>query len=109
MFDTAVKFLSFLFSRAAVASVLLFAGTAIALVPEEQQARLDSDLTPLGSERAGNADGSIPACTGGLINPPEGIGYEKGKHLPESNIDIKQLQREGINHYRTEQIWRFKE
>jgi hypothetical protein len=32
----------------------------------EPAARLDADLTPVGAERAGNADGSIPAWTGGL-------------------------------------------
>ena len=52
-------------------------------VPPEQIARLQKDLTPLGSERGGNADGSIPAWTGGLSSPPAGIGYEKGKHLPD--------------------------
>lgn len=62
---------------------MLFSGSPHALVPEAQQARLDEDLTPLGSERAGNADGTIPAWTGGLTSPPEGIGYEKGKHLPD--------------------------
>lgn len=54
-----------------------------AKVPPEQAARLGADLTPLGSERAGNADGSIPTWTGGITSPPEGIGYEKGKHLPD--------------------------
>ena len=57
--------------------------TAQAKVPPEQMARLDQDLTPLGSERGANKDGSIPAWTGGLTGPPEGIGYEKGKHLPD--------------------------
>ena len=57
--------------------------TAQAKVPPEQMARLDQDLTPLGSERGANKDGSIPAWTGGLTKPPEGIGYEKGKHLPD--------------------------
>ena len=52
-------------------------------VPFGQIARLQKDLTPLGSERGGNADGSIPAWTGGLSSPPAGIGYEKGKHLPD--------------------------
>jgi hypothetical protein len=36
------------------------AGTALAAVSPEEAARLGSDLTPLGAERAGNADGSIP-------------------------------------------------
>ena len=34
--------------------------TAQAKVPPEQMARLDKDLTPLGSERGANKDGSIP-------------------------------------------------
>jgi hypothetical protein len=34
--------------------------------PAEQAARLGADLTPVGAERAGNADGSIPPWTGGL-------------------------------------------
>jgi hypothetical protein len=36
----------------------------------EQAARLDADLTPVGAERAGNADGSIPAWSGGLPKAP---------------------------------------
>ncbi len=56
---------------------------AMAKVPPEQVARLSEDLTPLGSERGGNADGSIPAWTGGITSPPKGIGYEAGKHLPD--------------------------
>ena len=64
---------------------------ALALVPEEQRARLGTDLTPLGSERGANADGTIPPWTGGLTSVPEGIGYEKGKHLPDPFADDKIL------------------
>jgi hypothetical protein len=64
-------------------AALLACSIAQAKVPPEQMARLDADLTPLGSERGGNQDGSIPAWRGGLTSPPEGIGYEKGKHLPD--------------------------
>ena len=66
-------------------------GLAQAKVPPEQMARLDKDLTPLGSERGGNKDGSIPAWTGGLSSPPEDIGYEKGKHLPDPFAGDKPL------------------
>ena len=66
-----------------VFNVLLVCGIAYAKVPPEQMARLDQDLTPLGSERGANKDGSIPEWNGGLTTPPEGIGYEKGKHLPD--------------------------
>ena len=44
----------------------------------DQAARLAADLTPVGAERAGNADGSIPAWTGGLPKAPPidpKIGY----------------------------------
>ncbi len=43
--------------------------------------RLGRDLTPLGGEKAGNADGSIPAWTGGLTTPP--AGYSPGMHHPD--------------------------
>ena len=66
-----------------ILAALLACSVAQAKVPPEQMARLDADLTPLGSERGGNQDGSIPAWRGGLTSPPEGIGYEKGKHLPD--------------------------
>lgn len=34
--------------------------------------RLGKDLTPVGAERAGNKDGTIPAWTGGISTPPMG-------------------------------------
>jgi hypothetical protein len=91
MFYTPAKLAKFVLTRGAIVSVLLSAGSALAVVPEAQQARLDADLTPLGSERAGNADGTIPAWTGGLTSPPEGIGYVKGKHLPDPYGDDEVL------------------
>jgi hypothetical protein len=39
---------------------------AYAAVPPGDAARLGTTLTPVGAERAGNADGSIPAWTGGI-------------------------------------------
>ncbi|HEY9238187.1 MAG TPA: DUF1329 domain-containing protein [Burkholderiaceae bacterium] len=47
------------------------------LTPAEIE-RLSKDLTPVGAERAGNADGSIPAWTGGLTKPPAGWMPAKG-------------------------------
>lgn len=44
----------------------------------EQIGRLGVDFTPLGGEKAGNADGTIPAWDGGLTQPPP--GYKKGGH-----------------------------
>jgi hypothetical protein len=40
--------------------------------------RLAKDLTPIGAERAGNADGSIPAWDGGLTQPPAGWNPQQG-------------------------------
>ena len=49
---------------------LLAAGAATARVTAEEAARLKTDLTPTGAERAGNKDGTIPAWTGGLSKAP---------------------------------------
>jgi hypothetical protein len=54
-----------------------FAGQAFAGPKPDQVARLGQDLTPMGSERAGNADGSIPEWTGGITSPP--AGYVPGQ------------------------------
>ncbi|MCP5122559.1 MAG: DUF1329 domain-containing protein [Pseudomonadales bacterium] len=65
-----------------VANVVLATGLACAAmgataITPEELARLDSDLTPVGAERAGNAAGTIPTWTGGLaqrtLDP--NIGY----------------------------------
>lgn len=40
--------------------------------------RLGQDLTPIGAERAGNADGTIPAWDGGLTAPPPGWTPQQG-------------------------------
>ena len=42
----------------------------------EQLERLQADLTPVGAQRAGNADGRIPAWTGGMSQSPD--GYQPG-------------------------------
>ena len=41
-------------------------------------AQMGAGLTPLGGERAANADGSIPAWDGGITKPP--AGYTVGRH-----------------------------
>ena len=50
----------------------LMAGSALAGVSAEEAARLGQDLTPMGAEKAGNADGSIPAWDpGGTAVPAD--------------------------------------
>ncbi|WP_274381682.1 DUF1329 domain-containing protein, partial [Massilia cavernae] len=43
-----------------------------AAVPADEAARLKTELTPLGGEKAGNKDGSIPAWSGGYTTPIAG-------------------------------------
>ncbi len=52
-----------------------------AAVSDSEAAKLGQSLTPLGAEKAGNADGSIPAWTGGITAPP--AGYKVGDHHPD--------------------------
>lgn len=52
--------------QAAALSLSLLAGSVMAAVSEQEAAQLGVTLTPLGAEMAGNAEGSIPAWTGGL-------------------------------------------
>ena len=57
----------------ALAVAVLGAPALHAAVDAEEAARLaNGSLTPLGGERAGNADGSIPAWQGGLTQAPGG-------------------------------------
>lgn len=65
----------------AAAMSLAVSGTAIAKVSDAEAAKLGADLTPLGGEKAGNADGSIPAWTGGITTPP--AGYKPGDFHPD--------------------------
>lgn len=51
---------------------------AEAKAPTDQIERLGKDLTPVGAERAGNKDGSIPAWSGGATKPPAGFDASKG-------------------------------
>lgn len=61
-----------------------------AKISEEQAATLGGDkLTPVGAERAGNADGSIPEWTGGLKELP--AGYTPGGRLVDPYSDDKPL------------------
>jgi len=61
----------------------LIAGSAWAEVPAEVAARMEQDLTPLGSQRAGNKDGSIPEWTGGFAEIPAGVQYKQGDRHPD--------------------------
>jgi len=66
---------------AAAMTVALTTATAYAKVSDEDAAKLGKQLTPLGGEVAANADGSIPAWTGGLTKAP--AGYTEGGFHPD--------------------------
>jgi hypothetical protein len=56
----------------------LASGTALAKLDANEVARLGQDLTPTGGQKSGNAEGSIPAWTGGITQPPAGFSTDKG-------------------------------
>jgi len=81
----ATKFLSLSLLSLALASGSL----AHAAVSADQAERLKGELTPLGGERAGNADGSIPAWDGGYTQAPP--GYKSGDKRPDPFAGEKPL------------------
>jgi len=79
-----------IYRKAALCAALAISVSSVAAkVPESELARLETDLTPMGSERAGNAAGTIPAWTGGLTTPP--ANYVEGGHLVNPFPDDKPL------------------
>lgn len=46
---------------------------ALAKVTAGDAAKLGGELTPMGGEKAGNSDGSIPSWDGGITTPPAGF------------------------------------
>lgn len=80
--------------RAIIAVGLVGACTALpalvnAKVSEQEAQRLTKDLTPMGAERAGNAEGTIPAWTGSMRGLPEGLKYSSGDVYPDPYADDK--------------------
>lgn len=66
-------------------ALLLCAQPAHAAVSAEEAQKLKHELTPMGAERAGNADGSIPAWTGGMTKPI--AGFQNGGRRPDPFTD----------------------
>ena len=68
------------------AGLALLAVTGLqAKVTEEEFAQLKANLSPVGAEIAANADGSIPAWSGGIKEIPE--KYIKGEHYVDPYAD----------------------
>ncbi|MFL8988435.1 DUF1329 domain-containing protein [Pseudomonas sp. QLc11A] len=76
-------------------SVLLassFSSVALAKSSPEEAARLGRELTPMGAEKAGNADGSIPAWSGKWRGAPPNLNYAgSGSQYPNPYADEKPL------------------
>jgi hypothetical protein len=69
---------------------MLAASTARAVLTEEEIARLGGpELTPVGAQRAGNADGTIPEWKGGVTAPPP--GWQPGQERIDTFADDKIL------------------
>ena len=64
-----------------VASAVCFGlatGSVMAKVSQQDAAKLGTELTPMGSEKAGNAAGTIPAWDGGITKDKWPAGYKPG-------------------------------
>ncbi len=82
---------------AVVFGLMLGTGQAIAGAKPDEAHRLSEDLTPMGSERAGNAEGTIPEWTGGITTPP--AGYAPGDHHLDPFADDQPLFRINAGNY----------
>ncbi|GLR70131.1 DUF1329 domain-containing protein [Agaribacter marinus] len=58
---------------AASIAIVFSSTTSLAKVSDAEAAKLGNELTPLGGEKMGNADGSIPAWSGGITAAPAGF------------------------------------
>jgi hypothetical protein len=74
---------------AVVFGLMLGIGQALAGPKPDEINRLSEDLTPMGSERAGNAEGTIPEWTGGITSPP--ASYTPGEHHTDPFPDDQPL------------------
>ena len=83
-----------MFSMAAgVLAGLALGANTMAAVSADEAAKLGAELTPLGAEKAANADGSIPAWDGGLTTPAQAgfANFRQGQHHPDPFASDKPL------------------
>ncbi len=82
--------MSTVFTTSCITVLLGFASVAFAAVDENQAKQLGGDvLTPLGAERDGNSEGTIPPWTGGLDSSK--LPITPGKFLADPYPDDKVL------------------
>jgi hypothetical protein len=75
--------------RTALAAALAVLIPAHAAVTPEEAAKLKTELTPLGAEKAGNKDGTIPAWTGGYTTAQP--GFKNGGRRADPFADEKPI------------------
>ncbi|MCY4043457.1 MAG: DUF1329 domain-containing protein [Cellvibrionales bacterium] len=63
------------FSLGVLGAALAMPIAGFAAVSQQEANKLGTELTPMGAEKAGNADGSIPAWTGSMNGVPAGLSY----------------------------------
>ena len=75
------------------AASLALGANAMAAASAAEAAKLGNELTPLGGEKAGNADGSIPAWDGGLTSAAQAgfANFRPGQHHPDPYANDKPL------------------
>jgi len=73
----------------ALVLVVGFSAPVWAELSPEEIAKLGNELTPIGAIKAGNADGTIPAWTGGQTTAP--AGFEPGQHFVDPFAEDKVL------------------
>lgn len=79
--------------RLLATSLLLVSMPLMAKVSPDQAAQLNGDkFTPMGAEKAANADGSIPAWSGSMLGLPAGLKYSgSGDVYPDPYANEKPL------------------
>lgn len=68
-----------IYRTAVMALAVSFPVCGFSAVSQQEALQLEDKLTPLGAERAGNQDGSIPAWKGGLTSAPD--QFKPGSHM----------------------------
>ncbi|HHH9283207.1 TPA: DUF1329 domain-containing protein [Pseudomonas aeruginosa] len=88
--------------QALVCALTALSISAQAAATDDQVSKLGKELTPLGAERAGNADGTIPSWDGGITAAPAGYGKTGDHHIDPyaSDKPLFTITRENVEQYK---------
>ncbi|EKE86915.1 DUF1329 domain-containing protein [Idiomarina xiamenensis] len=84
--------------KAGIFALSVVSASVMAKVSPDEAARLGQDLTPIGAEKAANADGSIPAWNGGYSNTE--VAQERGNDPFASDKIQFTITRDNLDQYR---------